>query len=95
MATLTIRNLDERTKAQLRIQAARHGRSMEEEARTILRAAIQARQPAATAQGLASRIHAHFAQLGGVELELPARVSQPVPPQFDREAGLEPQKPGN
>ena len=28
MATLTIRNLDERTKTQLRIQAARHGRSM-------------------------------------------------------------------
>lgn len=95
MATLTIRNLDERTKAQLRIQAARHGRSMEEEARTILRAAIEARQPAATAQGLGSRIHAHFAQLGGVELQIPARVSQPVPAQFDSEAGLEPQKPGN
>ena len=45
MATLTIRNLDEHTKAQLRVQAARHGRSMEEEARTILRAAIEARQP--------------------------------------------------
>ena len=29
MATLTIRNLDESTKAQLRVQAARHGRSME------------------------------------------------------------------
>jgi plasmid stability protein len=35
MAALTIRNLDERTKAQLRIQAARHGRSMEETARTM------------------------------------------------------------
>jgi plasmid stability protein len=40
-ATLTIRNLDVRTKAQLLIQTARHGRSMEEEARTILRAAIE------------------------------------------------------
>ena len=46
MATLTIRNLDERTKTQLRIQAARHGRSMEEEARTILRSAIEAHPPA-------------------------------------------------
>ena len=36
MATLTIGNIDEHTKAQLRIQAARHGRSMEEEARTSL-----------------------------------------------------------
>ncbi len=83
MATLTIRNLDKRTKAQLRIQAARLGRSMKEEARTILRAAIEAnRLSAATKQGLGSRIHAHFAQLGVVELELPQRSSQPTPAQF-------------
>jgi len=82
MATLTIRNLDEHTKAQLRIQAARHGRSMEEEARTILRSAVEARQPAGTSTGLGSRIQAHFAQLGGVELELPPRSSQPSPAQF-------------
>ena len=86
MATLTIRNLDERTKAQLRIRAARHGRSMEEEARTILRDAIEARLPAAPGQGLGSRIHAHFAQLGGVELELPERSSQPIPARFGDEA---------
>jgi plasmid stability protein len=86
MATLTIRNLDEGTKAQLRIQAARHGRSMEEEARTILREAIEAKQPSeATKQGLGSRIHAHFAPLGGVELELPERSSQPTPAQFGAE----------
>jgi plasmid stability protein len=29
MASLTIRNLEDSTKAQLRLQAARHGRSME------------------------------------------------------------------
>ena len=90
MATLTIRNLDERTKAQLRIQAARHGRSMEEEARTILRSAIEARHPAAIAQGLGSRIHEHFAQLGGVELDLPERSSLPTPAQFESAADLEP-----
>jgi len=45
MTTLTIRNFDERTAAQLRIQAARHGRSMEEVARTILHSALEARQP--------------------------------------------------
>jgi predicted RNase H-like HicB family nuclease len=44
----------ELTKAELRIQAARHGCSMEDEA----------------SGGVGSRIHAHFAQLGGVELEL-------------------------
>ena len=40
MVTLAIRNLDEPIKAQLRIQAARHGRSTEEETRMILRDAI-------------------------------------------------------
>ncbi|MFM9086656.1 MAG: FitA-like ribbon-helix-helix domain-containing protein [Cyanobium sp.] len=86
MASLTIRNLDERTKAQLRIRAARHGRSMEEEVRTILREAIEARQPGGGGQGLGSRIHAHFAQLGGVELELPVRSSMPTPAAFDDDA---------
>jgi plasmid stability protein len=41
MATLTIRNLEDSTKSQLRLQAARHGRSMEEEARVILRQAVR------------------------------------------------------
>ncbi len=82
MATLTIRNLDEHTKAQLRIQAARHGRSMEEEARTILRAAIESSQPDGQVQGLGSRIQAHFAELGGVELDLPERTSVPTPAVF-------------
>jgi len=40
MVTLAIRKLDEPIKAQLRIQAARHGRSTEEETRMILRDAI-------------------------------------------------------
>ena len=78
MATLTIRNLDERIKAQLRIQAARHGRSMEEKARTILRSTLEARQPVAGGTGLGSRIHEHFAQLGGLELELTEPSSSPT-----------------
>jgi antitoxin FitA len=39
-ASITIRNLDDRVKAKLRLRAARHVRSMEEEAREILRAAV-------------------------------------------------------
>jgi phosphopantothenoylcysteine decarboxylase / phosphopantothenate---cysteine ligase len=39
MASITIRRLDERLKAQLRLRAARNGRSMEDEVRTILRGA--------------------------------------------------------
>lgn len=43
MSTLTIRNLDERVKQKLRIQAARNQTSMEAEARAILRAALESR----------------------------------------------------
>lgn len=43
MPTLTIRNIDEQTKRLLREQAARHDRSMEEEARRILRSAVRPR----------------------------------------------------
>lgn len=66
MATLTIRKLDEKTKTRLRIRAAHHGRSMEEEAREILRSALTA--PAATKQNLAETIHRRFAPFGGIEL---------------------------
>jgi plasmid stability protein len=83
LATLTIRNLDDTTKAQLRLQAARHGRSMEEEARTILRDAVSGGTSSPVARGLGSRIQAHFAHLGGVELELPERTSQPQPAGFE------------
>jgi plasmid stability protein len=37
---MTIRNLDDGLKKRLRIRAAAHGRSMEDEARDILRAAL-------------------------------------------------------
>ena len=37
MASITIRDIDERLKTRLRVRAAHNGRSMEEEARDILR----------------------------------------------------------
>ena len=40
MASITIRNLDESLKSRLCIQAAVHGRSMEDEAREILRSSL-------------------------------------------------------
>jgi phosphopantothenoylcysteine decarboxylase/phosphopantothenate--cysteine ligase len=42
MASLTIRKLDDALKKHLRLRAARHGRSMEDEARNILRGAVAA-----------------------------------------------------
>src|SRR5262249_32981994 len=47
MASITIRRLDERLKALLRLRAAQNGRSMEDEARTILRDAASDGPPAA------------------------------------------------
>ena len=79
MASITIRNLDERIKTGLRVRAAEHGRSMEEEARRILRAAVEA--DAAPADLVAS-IRARVEPLGGVELSLPAREPAREPPQL-------------
>ena len=63
-----------------RLQAAGHGRSMEEEVRQILAAALAPpAAPASSEPGLGSRIRAHFAQLGGMELEPPRRTSTPEP----------------
>lgn len=75
MSTLTIRNLEPVIKDKLRQTAAAHGRSMEEEVRTILRQVLS--QPTA-AGGLGSRIHARFDALGGVgDLTLPERTEAP------------------
>jgi antitoxin FitA len=69
MATLTIRQSDDKTKGKLRVRAAQHGRSMEEEAREILRSALRT-SPAAR-ENLGKAIRERFAPLRGVELELP------------------------
>ncbi len=74
MATLTIRDLDEELRAQLRVRAARHGRSMEAEVRAILRDALT--KPSAAGR-LGSRVHQRFAAVGGLELDLPERCEPP------------------
>ena len=64
MASITIRNLDEHVKARLRRRAAQHQRSMEEEARNILRTALTKEE--VTAGSLATAIQARFQAFGGV-----------------------------
>ena len=71
MATLTIRNLDERLKGRLRVRAATRGRSMEEEARQILRTVLNESEPASS--NLFERIRLRFAKLGDVQLPIAAR----------------------
>ena len=45
MASLTVRQLDDKLKTLLRLRAARHGRSMEDEVRVILREAAEEHRP--------------------------------------------------
>jgi plasmid stability protein len=80
MASITIRNLDEAVKRRLRMRAAEHGRSMEEEARDILRRAVGG---APAPANLGEAIHRRFAALGGAELDMPPREPMPEPPRFD------------
>jgi antitoxin FitA len=80
MTTLTIRNIERDIKSKLRLSAATNGRSMEEEVRQILRNIFS---PPTVQKGFGSRIHARFAAVGGVDLDLPPRKAVPRAAQFD------------
>jgi plasmid stability protein len=84
MATLTIRDLDESLKRDLRMRAASRNRSMEEEARQILRAALL--ESPLPVNDLTARIRARFVSLGGVELSVPVREPVRAPPSFDEDS---------
>jgi antitoxin FitA len=66
MAVMTIRNIDDAIKKRLRVRAAINGRSMEDEARDILRSALSTEEP--RPRNLARAIHERFGPLGGVDL---------------------------
>jgi antitoxin FitA len=78
MAQFTVRNLEDDVKARLKRRAARHGASMEEEVRQILRNAVRdENQPPAN---LGSRIAARFAKVGLTQdlPELRGRIATPL-----------------
>lgn len=77
MASITIRNLDDKLKARLRLRAAQHGWSMEQEVREILQQTLLS---AANEPGFAQRIHQRFADLDLDELPIPARRPVRNPP---------------
>ena len=80
MASITIRNLDDGLKQQLRVRAAEHGRSMEEEAREILREVVGEGSPP---RDLASAIRKRVAPLGGIDLDIPDREPLREPVRLD------------
>jgi antitoxin FitA len=81
MASITIRRLEEKTKQRLRVRASRNGRSMEEEARQILKVALT--KKSALGLNLVESIRRIVEPLGGIELpEIPRGPMRP-PPTFD------------
>jgi len=76
MATLTIRNLSDDARDKLRRLAAKHGHSMEEEVRRILRQAVQSAEMEQNSKphtGLGTNISAIVKEIGGGTLDLPPR----------------------
>ncbi len=82
MASITIRNLDAGIKERLRVLAARQGRSMEEAAREILRAAVTDRRP--SPPNLVETVRRRFAYVGGVDLPVEPREPAREPPRLKR-----------
>jgi len=82
MAQFVVRDLEEDVKEGLKRRAKRHGRSMEDEVRHILRDAAKAERR--SVRKLGSRIAARF-KGGGLSADLPELRGHVVqPPDFDR-----------
>ncbi|HTX77493.1 MAG TPA: hypothetical protein VMD29_14890 [Terracidiphilus sp.] len=77
MPQILVRNLDTQTKSRLQRRARRNGRSMEEEAREILRTALH--KDDAPARGLGTEIAELFRGIG-LEQEIPELRGHPVKP---------------
>jgi len=79
MASITIRSLDDSLKAMLRLQAAQHGHSMEQEAREILCKSVL---PPPHETSFAQRINRRFASYKVDSLPIPARKASRKPPKL-------------
>jgi len=80
MSSITVRNLDETIKVGLRLRAARHGWSMEQEVRNILQNTLAADTCPANGLEFAMRINQRFKGLEANDLPLPDRQpARPVP----------------
>jgi plasmid stability protein len=80
--TLTIPDVDPKLTERLRVRAAAHGRSVVEEARAILDAALPER-PRRSGAELVEIIRRRFGPEGGVDLVLPPTAPDRPPPRFD------------
>lgn len=82
MAQFVVRNLEGSVKAKLQRRAKRHGRSMEEEVREILRSAVHEEDP--PSGGLGTEIVTLFSKVG-LEAEIPELRGHAIQPaSFDK-----------
>jgi antitoxin FitA len=82
MAQFVVRHIEDEVKDRLKRRAARHGRSMEEEVRHILRNA--AKEETRAVRNLGSRISQRFAKKG-LDTDLPEiRGQAPRPARLDK-----------
>jgi plasmid stability protein len=82
MASVLIRQLDDETKAKLRLRAARNGHSMEQEAREILQRSLASES--SSGLHLVDAIRRRIEPLGGVDLPVVPRDPVPEPLKLDQ-----------
>jgi len=73
LTTLTIPDVDDALKLLLKARAVLHGKSVEVEARDILREALGEAHTAPLRSNLYAAIRSIVEPLGGIELEIPTR----------------------
>ena len=79
MGSLTLRNIDDSLKKNLRMRAAANDRSMEEEARQILRQSLLRKK---SSVGIGTQISQRFTAAGGIDLPEAVRTVPRRPPAF-------------
>lgn len=84
MAQLLVRDLEEEIKRRLKRRAKQRGRSMEEEARDILRNALKGEDSVRPPAGLGTRISKRFRQIG-LDADIPELRGYPAEPPKLRE----------
>jgi plasmid stability protein len=81
--SITIPDVDETMKRRLKARADRHGKSVEDEARDILREALGTPGAEPGPANLYEAIRKIVEPLGGIELEIPPREPAREPPRFE------------
>ena len=87
MTSITLHDLDDVVAARLRVRAAKHGRTVEQEACAVLRDALGVEerepQPGNAATAFREYFREYWEEFGDVELPIPPRQPAPDPPTFD------------